>query len=121
MLKEKIKGLAKGYAPQFIQIRHHLHANPELSYQEFETSKFIQSKLTEFGIPYEVKATTGIVGLIKGKNPDSRIFAIRADIDALPILEENDVAYRSTKKGIMHACGHDVHTTCLLGASKILS
>src|SRR5215216_3467532 len=103
MLKEKIRSLAKQYAPAFIAIRHHLHANPELSYQEFETSKFIQNKLAEFGIPYEIKATTGVVGLIKGKNPDSRVFAIRADIDALPILEENDVPYRSTKKGIMHA------------------
>jgi hippurate hydrolase len=118
---DKIKKLAKEYSSEFIAIRHYLHANPELSYQEFETSKFIQNKLAEFGIPYEVKATTGIVGLIKGKNPDSRVFAIRADIDALPILEENDVPYRSTKKGIMHACGHDVHTTCLLGASKILN
>ncbi|HJS56374.1 MAG TPA: M20 family metallopeptidase [Chitinophagaceae bacterium] len=118
---EKIKGLAKQYSKEFIAIRHHLHANPELSYQEFETSKFIQNKLAEFRIPYEVKATTGVLGIIKGKNPDSRVFAIRADIDALPISEENDVPYRSTKKGIMHACGHDVHTTCLLGAAKILN
>ena len=117
---DKIKKLAKKYSSEFIEIRHHLHANPELSYQEFETSKFIQHKLKEFGIPFEVKATTGVVGLIKGKNPESRVFAIRADIDALPILEENDVPYKSTKKGIMHACGHDVHTTCLLGAAKIL-
>src|SRR5678815_1557772 len=118
---DKIKKLAKEYSAEFIEIRHHLHANPVLSYQEFETSKFIQKKLSEFGIPHEVKATTGVVGLIKGKNPGSRVFAIRADIDALPIFEENDVPYRSTKKGIMHACGHDVHTTCLLGASKILN
>ncbi len=118
---EKIKKLAKEYSAEFIEVRHHIHANPELSYQEFETSKFIQKKLTEFGIPYEVKATTGVVGLIKGKDPDSRVFAIRADIDALPILEENDVPYKSTKKGIMHACGHDVHTSCLLGAAKILN
>ena len=120
-MREKIKKLANEYSAEFISIRHHLHANPELSYQEFETSKFIQGKLNEFGIPYEVKATTGVVGLIKGKDPDSRIFAIRADIDALPILEENDVPYRSKKKGVMHACGHDVHTTCLLGAAKILN
>ena len=118
---DKIKKLAKEYSTEFIEIRHHLHANPELSYQEFETSKFIQDKLKEFGIPHEVKATTGVVGLIKGKNPGSRVFAIRADIDALPILEENNVPYKSTKKGIMHACGHDVHTTCLLGAAKILN
>ena len=118
---DKIRQLAKKYSREFIEVRHHLHANPELSYQEFETSKFIQNKLSEFGIPYEVKATTGVVGLIKGKNPDSRIFAIRADIDALPIQEENEIEYKSTKKGIMHACGHDVHTTCLLGAAKILN
>ena len=118
---DKIKKLAKEYSKEFIAIRHQLHANPELSYQEFETSKFIREKLKEFGISYEVKATTGVVGLIKGKNPDSRVFAIRADIDALPILEENNVPYKSTKKGIMHACGHDVHTTCLLGAAKILT
>jgi amidohydrolase len=120
-MRDKIKKLAKQYALEFIEVRHHLHANPELSYQEFETSKFIQGKLKEFGIPFEIKATTGVVGLIKGKNPDSRVFAIRADIDALPILEENEVPYKSTKKGIMHACGHDVHTTCLLGAAKILN
>jgi hippurate hydrolase len=118
---DKIKKLAKDYSEEFIAIRHHLHANPELSYQEFETSKFIQNKLKDLGIAYEIKATTGVVGLIKGKNPDSRVFAIRADIDALPILEENDISYRSTRKGVMHACGHDVHTTCLLGAAKILN
>jgi hippurate hydrolase len=118
---EKIKQLSAKYASEFITIRQHLHANPELSYQEFETSKFVQAKLKEFGIPYEIKATTGVVGMIKGKNPDSRIIAIRADMDALPILEENDVPYKSKNTGVMHACGHDVHTTCLLGASKILN
>ena len=121
MLQQKIKELASAYANEFIEIRHHLHAHPELSYQEFETSKFIQQKLKEYDIPFEIKATTGVIGLIKGKNPDSRIVALRADMDALPIKEENDVPYRSTKEGVMHACGHDVHTTCLLGAAKILS
>lgn len=115
-----IKALAKKYAPEFIEIRHHLHAHPELSYQEYETSKFVQNKLKEFGVPFEVKATTGVVGLIKGKNPDKRIIALRADMDALPIKEENDVPYKSKNEGVMHACGHDVHTTCLLGAAKIL-
>lgn len=117
----KIKELAKKYAAEFIEVRHHLHANPELSYKEFETSKFVQSKLKELGIPFEVKATTGVVGLIKGKNPDKRIIALRADMDALPIKEENDIPYKSKNEGVMHACGHDVHTTCLLGAAKILS
>ncbi len=121
MLKEKIKSLAQKYAPDFIAIRHHLHANPELSYQEFETSKFVQEKLKSFGIPFTVKATTGVVGLIEGKNPAKRIIALRADMDALPIQEQNDVPYKSLNPGIMHACGHDVHTTCLLGAAKILN
>lgn len=102
-------------------VRHHLHANPELSYQEFNTSKFIQQKLTEFGIPFEIMATTGVVGIIKGKDAGSRVIALRADMDALPIKEQNEVEYKSTIEGVMHACGHDVHTTCLLGAAKILN
>ena len=121
MLKEKIKSLAKDYAPEFIDIRHHLHANPELSYKEFETSKFVQGKLKEFAIPFEIKTTTGVVGVIKGKDPGKKIIALRADLDALPIKEENNVDYKSKHEGIMHACGHDVHTTCLLGAAKILN
>lgn len=120
MIKEKIQALAKGYADEFIAIRRHIHANPELSYQEFETSQFIQQKLREIGIPFEVKATTGVIGLIEGKNPGKKIIALRADMDALPITEENDVPYKSKNPGVMHACGHDVHTTCLLGAAKIL-
>ncbi|MEO8171963.1 MAG: M20 family metallopeptidase [Sediminibacterium sp.] len=121
MLQEKIKSLAKQYLEEFIAVRHHLHANPELSYQEFETSKFVQSKLSSFGIPFEVKATTGVLGMIKGKNPDSRVIALRADMDALPIQEENELTYKSKNAGVMHACGHDVHTTILLGAAKILN
>lgn len=120
MLKETIKTLARQYADEFIAIRHHLHAHPELSYQEHETSRFVQDKLTSWGIPFSVKATTGVVGLIEGKNPAKRIIALRGDMDALPILEENDISYKSQFPGIMHACGHDVHTTCLLGAAKIL-
>jgi len=120
MLQQKIKDLARQLAPEFIEVRHHLHAHPELSYQEFETSKFVQQKLVEYNIPFEVKATTGVIGLIEGKNPGSRVVALRADMDALPIEEQNDVPYKSTRKGLMHACGHDVHTTCLLGAAKIL-
>jgi amidohydrolase len=117
---EKIKELARQYAPDLISIRHHLHAHPELSYQEFETSKFVQGKLSETGIPFRVMATTGVVGLIEGRNPKKRVIALRADMDALPIREENDVSYRSKHEGIMHACGHDVHTTILLGAARIL-
>lgn len=120
MLQQKIKQLAKLYAPEFIGIRHHLHAHPELSYQEFETSIFVQKKLTEWNIPFEIKANTGVVGLLIGRHPGKRVIALRADMDALPIREENRVPYKSLKEGIMHACGHDVHTTILLGAAKIL-
>ncbi|MEP7164225.1 MAG: M20 family metallopeptidase [Ferruginibacter sp.] len=118
---EKIKKLAADYSPEFIDVRHHIHANPELSYEEFETSKFIQKKLSGWKIPFEVKATTGVVGLIQGKNPSKKVIALRADMDALPITEENNVDYKSKNNGVMHACGHDVHTTCLLGAAKILN
>ncbi|NNV57066.1 M20 metallopeptidase family protein [Limnovirga soli] len=120
MLKEKIKDLANKYLDSSIAIRRHLHAHPELSYKEFETSAFIQAKLAEMGIPFQIMATTGVVALIKGKNPDSRIVALRGDMDALPIFEENNISYKSVNDGVMHACGHDVHTTCLLGAAKIL-
>ena len=118
---EKIKTLSAEYKNEFINIRREIHANPELSYVEFQTSQYIQSKLTEWGIPFEVKATTGVVGIIKGKNANERIIALRADMDALPIVEGNDVPYKSKNHGVMHACGHDVHTTCLLGAAKILN
>ncbi|MFT3946413.1 MAG: M20 family metallopeptidase [Agriterribacter sp.] len=121
MLKEKIKALASKYAPELIKIRHHIHANPELSYKEFETSKLVQEHLRALNIPFEIKATTGVVGILKGKNPDKRIIALRADMDALPIAEENNVPYKSKNAGVMHACGHDVHTTCLIGAAKILN
>jgi amidohydrolase len=120
MMKERIQQLAAAYADEMVAVRRHLHAHPELSYQEFTTSAFVQQRLTEMSIPFEVKATTGVVGLIEGRNPGSRIIALRADMDALPIIEENEVPYKSTNPGVMHACGHDVHTTCLLGAAKIL-
>jgi amidohydrolase len=120
-IETKIKALAKKYSEEMIGIRRHLHANPELSYLEFETSKFVQQKLNELHIPFEIKATTGVIGLIQGKNPGKRVVALRADMDALPIIEENDLPYKSTVPGVMHACGHDVHTSCLLGAAKILS
>jgi amidohydrolase len=119
-MQERIQQLANTYLPELITWRRHLHQHPELSYQEFETAKFVQDKLNEWGIPFQVMAGTGVIGLIKGKNPAKKTIALRADLDALPIQEENEVAYRSCKPGIMHACGHDVHTTCLLGAAKIL-
>ena len=120
MLLEKIKALAAEGQAENISIRRHLHANPELSYQEFETCKYVQAQLTKIGIPFTVIATTGVLGIIEGKNPTKRVIALRADMDALPILEENEVEYKSKNPGVMHACGHDVHTTILLGAAKIL-
>ena len=120
MLLEKIKLLAAQGQEENIAIRRHLHAHPELSYQEFETCKYLQAQLTKIGIPFTVIATTGVLGIIEGKNPGSRVIALRADMDALPILEENEVDYKSKNDGVMHACGHDVHTTILLGAAKIL-
>ncbi len=121
MLSQKIRDLAALYANEFIEVRHHLHAHPELSYKEFETSRFVQQKLSDLGIPFTVMADTGVVGVITGKQPSDRVIAQRADMDALPITEENDVPYKSLVPGVMHACGHDVHTSCLLGAAKILN
>ncbi len=120
ILKEKIKTLASRYFEKYRQVRRHLHAHPELSYQEYNTSIFVQDKLRELGIPFTVMAETGVVGIIQGRSSD-RVIALRADMDALPIQEENNVPYASTVSGVMHACGHDVHTTCLLGAAEILN
>ncbi len=117
-----IQKLAKLVTPKVQAWRHHIHANPELSFQEFETAHFVSDRLTEFGVSHEHGiAGTGVVGIIEGKNPDSRVIALRGDMDALPILEKNEVPYKSTKPGVMHACGHDVHTSSLLGASWILN
>ena len=120
ILKEKIKTLASRYFEKYRQVRRHLHAHPELSYQEYNTSIFVQDKLRELGIPFTVMAETGVVGIIQGRSSE-RVIALRADMDALPIQEENNVPYASTVSGVMHACGHDVHTTCLLGAAEILN
>ena len=121
-MKSRIQQLAASFAPSLIEIRRHLHQHPELSFQEFETMAFVCNELDKMGIPYEKGvAGTGVVGLIKGQHPDKNCVAIRGDMDALPIQEQNDVSYKSNHDGIMHACGHDVHTTCLLGAAKILN
>lgn len=119
MIQETIQSLASTYFEEYRSIRHHLHAHPELSFQEYETSKFVQAELKKMGIPFSVLGETGVIGILQGK-PSDRIIALRADMDALPIKEENKVPYASTREGVMHACGHDVHTTCLLGAARIL-
>jgi amidohydrolase len=114
--------LSKQYAQEVIAFRRHLHANPELSYQEFNTANYITQKLKEFGLhPQKGIANTGVVVLIEGKNPSKKIIALRADIDALPITEANEIDYKSKNNGVMHACGHDVHSASLLGTAKILN
>lgn len=121
-LKQNIKKLAALYHAEVVAIRRYLHAHPELSFEEYETSKFIQQKLKEYDISYQSgMVDTGVVGLIEGRNPKSKCIALRADIDALPIQELNEVDYCSVNKGVMHACGHDVHTSSLLGTAKILN
>jgi amidohydrolase len=120
-LLEKIKSLSLALSEQVISMRRYLHENPELSYQEFNTAKYVAEKLRGFGIePVEGVATTGILAEIKGKNPEKKMVALRADMDALPIQETNDIPYKSARPGVMHACGHDVHTSSLLGTAKIL-
>lgn len=117
-----IKEKSLQQASDVIRFRRHLHAHPELSYQEHATSKFIADTLRSFGLtPTEGVAGTGVVALIEGKNPSRKTVALRADIDALPITEANNVDYKSTNKGVMHACGHDVHTSSLLGTARILA
>ncbi|MCO5230885.1 MAG: M20 family metallopeptidase [Chitinophagales bacterium] len=107
---------------ELIAIRRYLHAHPELSFHEEQTMLFISNQLTKMGIPHQTHiGGYGIVGIIEGKNPSSKTIALRGDIDALPILEQNNVAYKSINTGVMHACGHDVHTTNVLGAAKILN
>lgn len=121
-LKEKIKSLAQENASEIVNIRRHLHAHPELSFQEFQTAKYVANELKSLGIvPTEGVADTGLVAMIEGKNPQKKVIALRADMDALPIQEENEVPYKSTQPGVMHACGHDVHTASLLGTARILS
>ena len=121
-LKNKIIEKASSLFPKIKQIREHIHAHPELSFKEYNTSAFICSILTEAGIEFKTGyVKTGIVALIKGKNESKKIIALRADMDALPIQEMNQVPYCSVNNGIMHACGHDVHTACLLGAALILN
>ena len=119
---EQIRLLAEAHYTDVLAMRRHLHMHPELSYQEVETSSFVAAQLQRLGL--EVQTGIGGHGLtayIRGNNPESRLVALRADMDALPIVEQNDVEYKSKREGLMHACGHDVHTSSLLGAAIILN
>jgi len=119
---EKIKQLVEATFDEIVEIRRYIHKHPELSFKEHKTSTYIKSVLTSWGIDYsENIADTGIVVLLEGNNPSSKTLALRADFDALPITEENEINYCSVNKGVMHACGHDAHTASLLGVVKILN
>jgi amidohydrolase len=120
MLKEKVQRLAKDLHSSVVNTRRHLHANPELSFREFKTSAFVKERLDQMQIPWSSMAGTGIVAMIEGSKPSEKLIALRADMDALPIVEKNQVDYVSTNSGVMHACGHDAHTSSLLGTASIL-
>jgi amidohydrolase len=121
-LIDQIRALAETHYPDVLAMRRHLHMHPELSYQEVETASFVAAQLKGLGLEVQTGiGGHGITAFIKGKNPDSRLVALRADMDALPIREQNEVEYKSKHEGIMHACGHDVHTSSLLGAAIILN
>lgn len=120
MLKEQIKQLAQEFFEDTVGIRRHLHQNPELSFEEHETAKFVEYHLDQLGIAHQRMANTGIVALIQGEQSSDQVLALRADMDALPIQEVEGRSYGSKKTGIMHACGHDVHTSSLLGVARIL-
>ena len=121
MIQDKIRELSGNIFSGVVANRRHLHSHPELSFHEVETSAFVARKLEELGLEYHKMADTGLVALIKGDKPSNNVVALRADMDALPILEANDVPYRSQNNGVMHACGHDVHTSSLLGTAQILT
>lgn len=120
-LKKTILAECSAILEEVIEIRRHIHAHPELSFEEFKTAEFVSKKLTEWGIKHETGiVNTGIVALITPTKNWDKCIALRADLDALPIAETNTVSYKSKNEGVMHACGHDVHTSMLLGAAKII-
>lgn len=121
MIKDQIQQLSKTIFSDVVANRRHLHSHPELSFHELETSAFVAKKLEELGLEYHKMADTGLVALIKGDKPSDNVIALRADMDALPITEANEVSYKSQNVGVMHACGHDAHTSSLLGTAKILT
>ncbi|SNC75510.1 amidohydrolase [Hymenobacter gelipurpurascens] len=120
-LISRVQTLAAAAAAETVALREHLHANPELSFQEFNTVAYVTNQLQQLGLQTQPIANTGVVAIIEGRNPGSCTVALRADMDALPITELNEVAYKSTNPGVMHACGHDVHTSSLLGTARILT
>lgn len=120
-LSKKVQSLAQKYHQEVVDIRRTIHQNPELSFEEYQTARFVQQQLATWGIESSSIANTGVVATLHGINPNSKITALRADMDALPIQEINEVSYKSQNDGIMHACGHDVHTANLLGTARLLN
>lgn len=120
-LQQKIKTISAAQFDKLLSIRRHLHQHPELSFEEVNTSLYIQEQLRSAGIPFTTgHVKTGIIALIEGKQSSKKTLLLRADMDALPIQEKNEVDYRSKHQGVMHACGHDVHSSIALGAAFIL-
>ena len=120
-VREPVRSRAQAIVPDLIRWRRHLHQNPELSFEEHETSRFVTENLSEIpGIEIAHPAGTSVVGTLRGSR-GGRILAIRADMDALPITEESEVPFRSTRKGAMHACGHDGHTAMLLATARVFA
>ncbi len=121
-LLDTVKQLSKAYAADTVANRRHLHRHPELSFEEYKTAAFVAREIRELGLePVEGIAGTGLSVTIEGRNPGKRVVGLRADMDALPIHEANEVPYKSENPGVMHACGHDVHTSSLLGTARILA
>jgi len=120
MIEEKIQALAQDIHNDVVKHRQHLHAHPELSFREFETCGYVKAELDKLGISWKAVAGTGVLAMIEGKG-SGKVIALRADMDALPIREANDVPYASQNPGVMHACGHDFHTSSLLGTARILN
>lgn len=116
---EEVKNLSRQFLPRVIEIRRHLHAHPELSFQEVETSKYIADILDSLAVEYTYGLAGG-TGIVAELGSGDLKLALRADMDALPIVETNDVSYKSTNEGVMHACGHDVHSSILIGVIHVL-
>jgi amidohydrolase len=123
MTSDQLQQRVGAVLPATVALRHDFHAHPELSGQEERTARIVSEQLTRLGIPHEtnVGGTHGVVGVIEGGAGPGKTFALRGDMDALPIREENEVAYKSRTPGVMHACGHDGHMANLLGAAMVLN
>ncbi|MGI6075034.1 MAG: M20 metallopeptidase family protein [Pyramidobacter sp.] len=117
VLKEKVKAIQT----ELVELRRHFHSHPELSWKEFDTQKKIVEYLEALDIPCVPASKTGVIATIKGARSSGTVIGIRADIDALPLSELNDVPYQSKNQGVMHACGHDAHIAILLGTAKVLA